>query len=123
MRIVFLQDTAVNESLALTELSAVLQRGGHTTRLYLGDEEPELDTLLRDYDPDLAIIPCHVAGHLVALGFADRVKRVKPGCVVALGGTHVTFDPGLARHPSVDVTCVGECEGAFLDLADALQRG
>lgn len=123
MRIVFLQDTAVNESLALTEVSAVLKQAGHTTRLYLGDEEPDLPALLRDYDPDLAIIPCHVAGHLVALGFADLVKQVKPSCVVAMGGTHVTFDPGLAKHPSVDVTCVGEAEGAFLDLANALQRG
>ena len=60
MRVVFLQDTAVNESLALTELSAVLKAAGHTTRLYLGDEEPDLDALLREYAPELAIIPCHV---------------------------------------------------------------
>ncbi len=123
MRVVFLQDSAVNESLALTMVSAVLKAAGHPTRLFLGDEEADLDACLRDWDADLAIIPCHVTGHRVALEFAERIKRLKPGCVVALGGTHVTFDPDLARHPAVDVCCVGEAEGAMLVLADALARG
>lgn len=123
MRVLFLQDSAINESLALTEVSAVLRAAGHSTLLLLSDEEPALDERIREWAPGLCIVPCHITGHAVALGFARRVKALLPGCVVAMGGTHVTFDPSLALDPAVDVTCVGEAEGAFRDLADALSRG
>ena len=39
MRILFLQDNGINESLALTELSAYLKSAGHTTELFLEREE------------------------------------------------------------------------------------
>ncbi len=122
-RILFLQDSAINESLALCELSGVLKRGGHETRLLLGDEERDLDREIRAWDPQLCILPCSVAGHLWPIRAAARIKRLLPNCVTAMGGTHVTFSPELALDPNIDITCVGEAEGAMLDLADRLDAG
>jgi anaerobic magnesium-protoporphyrin IX monomethyl ester cyclase len=38
----------------------------------------------------------------------------------AFGGPHPTFFPEMVTEPGVDGICVGEGEGAMLDLADAL---
>jgi anaerobic magnesium-protoporphyrin IX monomethyl ester cyclase len=41
-----------------------------------------------------------------------------------VGGVYPTFAPELViAHPSVDVICIGEGEGALVDLCDALARG
>jgi anaerobic magnesium-protoporphyrin IX monomethyl ester cyclase len=40
----------------------------------------------------------------------------------AFGGPHPTFFPDMITEPGVDGICVGEGEGAMLDLADALAR-
>lgn len=123
MRILFLQDSAINESLALCELSGVLKAAGHETRLLLGDEESDLDGQIRKYDPQLTILPCSVAGHRWPIWAAAKVKSLLPRCVTAMGGTHVTFSPELALDPNIDATCVGEAEGAMVDLADRISRG
>lgn len=123
MRVVFLQDSGINESLAITDLSAVLRAAGHETKLFLEDEEADLDADLRAYDPGLVIIPCPVAGETWPVEAARRVKRLLPRCVVLLGGTHVTFAPEVALDHAVDAVCVGEAEGAAVDLADRIAAG
>lgn len=123
MRILFLQDSGINESLALCDLSAALLAAGHQTRLYLGDEEPALDQKIREYNPALCVIPCSVAGHTWPLSAAARVKRLLPECFVVLGGTHVTFSPEVAGEPGVDAACIGEAEGAMVELAERLDAG
>ena len=66
-RVLFLQNNGINESLALTEVSAMLQRGGHEVLLLLEDEERQLSKQVSSYNPQIAIVPCHVAGHEEAL--------------------------------------------------------
>lgn len=123
MRVVFLQDSGINESLAVTDVSAVLKAAGHQTKLLLEDEERDLDRALRAFDPGLAVIPCPIAGAEWPLVAAARVKRVLPRCAVLLGGTHVTFAPEVALDPNVDAVCVGEAEGTAADLADRIAAG
>jgi anaerobic magnesium-protoporphyrin IX monomethyl ester cyclase len=122
-RVLFLQDNGINESLALTELSAFLKARGHTTTLFLEQEEPALDRVLAHWKPDIAVIPCSVAAHSTALRLAARLKEAVPGCTTILGGTHATFDPELALKAQVDAVCVGEAEMAVADAADRLDNG
>ena len=122
-RVLFLQNNGINESLALTEVSAMLQRGGHDVLLLLEDEERRLPQQILSYGPQIAIVPCHVAGHEEALRYAHLIKSSIPDCLVVLAGTHATFDPELAAEPSVDAVCIGEADTALLDLCNRVDRG
>ena len=123
MRTLFFQDSGINESLALTDLSAILRAAGHGVGLLLADEVRQPARWLRRYDPDVVIVPCPVAGHEEALKAAALVRSVCPDAFVVLGGTHATFTPELALRPEVDAVCIGEADGAVPELADRLQRG
>jgi hypothetical protein len=38
-----------------------------------------------------------------------------------MGGPHVTFSPDCVKRPEIDAICIGEGEGAIVDLANALE--
>jgi anaerobic magnesium-protoporphyrin IX monomethyl ester cyclase len=122
-KVLFVQNSGINESLALTELSASLGQAGHTTRLFLADEERDLSGELQALQADVAILPCHVAGHEEALAYAELIKKIAPDCLVVLAGTHATFDPDLALESSVDAVCIGEADGALVAFCDAVENG
>lgn len=123
MRVLFVQDSAINESLALCDVSACLKRAGHETLLLLEDEERSLDGAIRDWDAPLVLIPCHVTGHEVSLRLARRVLAARPGSFIAMAGTHVTFEPDMALRPEVDAVIVSEAEEAMVELAACLPEG
>jgi len=123
LNIMFLQDNGINESLGVTDLGAVLTAEGHCIELVLGDEEEDLRRRLLASSPHLVVVPCPVAGHERALSDAKLVKEVHPDCVTVLGGTYATFSPDLARLPQVDTVCIGEAEGAVVELAERIAGG
>ncbi len=120
MRVLFLQDNAINESLALTEVGGCLKAAGHDTLLLLSDEEPRLEDRISAWRPGLTVVPCSVAGLESAEDLARRAKRAGAGFVV-MAGTHATLDTEVARLPDVDAVCVGEAERPLVALADRLQ--
>jgi len=122
-RVLFLQDNGINESLALTEVSAVVRAAGHETHLLLGDEEADLAAAVADFAPGLVVIPCPVAGHLRALADARLAKDASPGCVVVLTGTYASLHPDVALATAVNAVVVGEAEGAIRELADRVGAG
>ncbi len=119
-RVLFLQDSGINESLALAELSAALVSAGHRTYLLLGDEERQLRRAIRRFAPDLCVIPCPVAGHERALSDARQLRKAVSDCVIALAGTHATFHPELIERSEVDVVCLGEAELPLAELASRI---
>ncbi len=123
LNVMFLQDNGINESLGVTDLSAVLRAQGYAVELVLGDEEDDLRQRLANSTPDLVVVPCPVAGHERALADARLVKGIHPDCVTVLGGTYATFSPELARLPQVDSLLIGEGEGAVLELAQRIAAG
>jgi len=122
MRVLFLQDNGINESLALTELSAHLKAHGHATGLLLEREEKYLDRKIRDFAPDLFLVPCSILAHHWALRMASWLKA-RFDKMVVFAGTHPTFFPDIVHEEPVDVVCIGEAEGAVLELCDKLERG
>ena len=123
MRVLFLQDNGINESLALCELSAVLRAAGHETAVLLEREERDILDAAAAFDPHWFLIPCSILAHHWALDMARRVKARFPDRLVIFGGTHPTFYPEIVHEDFVDATIIGEAEGAALDICNALESG
>jgi anaerobic magnesium-protoporphyrin IX monomethyl ester cyclase len=123
MRVLFVQDNGINESLALAELSARLMRDGHETRLLLAREERSLTRAALNYTPGLIILPCNVFASRFVLKTAGVLKTVLPDVPILVGGTHPTFAPDLIRHHTIDLQLVGEADVAVPALVEQLSRG
>jgi radical SAM superfamily enzyme YgiQ (UPF0313 family) len=121
--VLFLQDNAINESLALCDLAGVLEAEGHRTLLLLEDEEPDLAGAIRQADPALVVVPSGVGGHETARRLAAAARAHASGATIVMGGTHATFDPTEALRPEVDAVVVGEAERPVAALAAHLSAG
>lgn len=122
MKVLFIQDNGINESLALCELSGFLKAAGHETDVLLEKEERDLFAQIEKYAPDWFLIPCSILAHDWALGMARKLKERFPMPVI-LGGTHPTFYPEIVEEECVDAIIVGEAEGAALDICEAMKTG
>ena len=119
MKILFIQDSALNESLALTELSGFLKSLGHDCALLLEREEKDLWGEAEKFSPDIFLIPCSLFAHKWAISIAKMIKSRfdKP---VILSGTHPTFFPDiLEKEECIDIICIGETE---LPVSELLSR-
>lgn len=121
--VLFLQDNAINESLALCDLAGVLREDGHAPLLLLEDEEPDLEAAIARANPALVVVPSGVGGHEVARRLARRAKAAAPHSTVLLGGTHATFAPDEAHQPGVDGVVLGEAERPVQAIARHLAAG
>jgi len=118
-RVVFLQNSAINESVALCDLAGHLKSLGVITRLFLSHEERSLGEKIEKFAPDLVVIPCDLLGHNTALELACVAKRTTDAPVV-LGGTHPTFYPNIVLEADVHYAFAGEAEGVVSDLLRAV---
>ena len=122
--VLFLQDNGINESLALTELSAVLRQEGHETHLLLHAEEGKnWWRRIEEVSPDLVILPCNVFGHRFVLSQVQELVRRFPRVPVILGGTHPTFAPSILEQPGVSRILVGEADVAIPQFVSRLVNG
>jgi radical SAM superfamily enzyme YgiQ (UPF0313 family) len=120
MKVVFVQDNGINESLILTELSAYLKAEGHQTALLLEFEEQNLEKAIEHENPDLIFIPSSVLAHHWTLYILRRLKKSFPDVPFVLAGSHPTFYPDILDFDEVDMILVGEVEQATAELLDAL---
>lgn len=124
MKIVFVQDNALNESLALTELSGYLKSRGHQTDLFLGDEEKNLIAQVCGANPDVVIMPCSVLGEAWCFETYRQLKAALPPRVkILVGGTYPTFYPEMIETSGVEILWRGEAELAVEEFLDKLGRG
>jgi radical SAM superfamily enzyme YgiQ (UPF0313 family) len=121
MRVLFVEKQIDYEPLGILYLSSVLKQAGHEVRLTIAsDEDPA--TVAREWQPD-------VMGYSVYTGsqtyYRDLNLRIKGQASVlsVFGGPHPTYFPEFIEEPGVDVICLGEGEGAILDLVTALEAG
>lgn len=122
MKILFIQDNALNESLALADLSAFLKSQGHVCKLLIEREEKKLFSKIRNFSPDIFFMPCSLFGHRWVIDMARRLKDNfnKP---IILSGTHATFFPEIIeKENSIDVICLGEADLPISELLSKLER-
>lgn len=122
MKILFIQDNAINESLALTELSALLKSNGHECELLLEKEEKNLLGEIKKFSPDLVIIPFGILAQNFALNLAKKIKQ-KFSIPLVFAGSHPTFYPEIIHSPNVDIVCMGEAEYPITSLVEAIESG
>jgi radical SAM superfamily enzyme YgiQ (UPF0313 family) len=121
LRVAMLQSNAINESLGLCDLSAHLRQRGATTRLFLRRDERDLAARLREFAPQLTVVPCDLLGHNAALSLAQFAKRtLGDRAATVLGGTHPTFFSNVVERDGVDFAFAGEAEGVVAELLAAI---
>ncbi len=120
MKVLFIQDNAINESLALTELSGLLKSKGHECELLLEREERNIIKKIEYYDPDLIIFPFGILGQEYALRLSKEIKDVLSVPII-FSGSHPTFYPEIIEYPYVDIVCRGEAEYSILELLKRLE--
>jgi anaerobic magnesium-protoporphyrin IX monomethyl ester cyclase len=112
--------------IGILQLAAWLERHGHPTAVHdcLGPHAPtgieaNAERVLAT-DPELVGISATTAGFMDAVDIAAHIKRQRPAVRTILGGVHASAIGGalLAHFPEIDYLCLGEGEGAMLDLAD-----
>jgi len=114
----------------LAYLSAVLKQHGHQTRLINLNEKlgpvPSVDEIVdevRRYDPGLVGFSIVTNQYPLAEKIATALKNVTDVPIVC-GGVHVSMVPEKVMASGVfDYACVGEGEGALLELVEQLEKG
>ncbi len=121
MRVLFIVKQVDYEPQGILHLSSVLKEAGHEVRLCIVDQEDPIEAV-REFKPG-------IVGYSVTTGlqryYLELNRRIKAGFDVfsVFGGPHPTFFPEMIEGEGVDGICIGEGEGAMLDLAAALENG
>ena len=112
--------------IGILQLASWLEKHGHATAVHdcLGPYAPSgieanAEIVLAG-NPELVGFSATTAGFMDAFELAAHIKRRRPEVRIVFGGVHVSSIGGtiLAHFPEIDYLCIGEGEGAMLDLAD-----
>lgn len=121
MNVAFLQDNGINESLVLTDISALLKQNGHTVELFLENNEKGIVKSIGNFNPGLILITWDVGGtpwieHIGPL-LKENFKAPLLYC-----GSYPTLNPECVQRPYVDFVVQGETEHPVLEIVQALEN-
>ncbi len=128
LRILFVEQEISYEPQGIMSMSAVLKQAGHDVALTVSSMEDPV-AFAADYQPDVAAYSVMTGSQRAYFDLNLRIRdavtplRERSGrkpVVSVFGGPHPTFFPEMISEPGVDGLCIGEGEGAMLDLANAL---
>ena len=121
MRVLFILKQVDYEPQGVLHLSSVLEEARHEVRLCIVNQEDPIEAV-REFKPG-------IVGYSVTTGLQhyylqlNRGIKEKSDVFSVFGGPHPTFFPEMIEEEGVDGICIGEGEGAILDLAAALENG
>jgi radical SAM superfamily enzyme YgiQ (UPF0313 family) len=121
MKVLFVQNNGIQESIGVANLSGILKANGHHTDLLLVSHTPDLIGAIRQYDPGLiafsALTGVHHSIQRLALSIKEHLH-----VPIIVGGPHPTYSPEMIDQPGIDLICRGEGEDAILELAEAMEH-
>ncbi|SME98930.1 Radical SAM superfamily enzyme YgiQ, UPF0313 family [Tistlia consotensis] len=123
MRILFLQNNGIQESIGIASLAGTLKANGHEVDLFLASHTPNLRETIARYDPQVVAFSALTGVHNAVLDLVGKVKTSFPGITTVVGGPHPTYSPEVIEKPGIDAICRGEGEMALLELCDTLEAG
>jgi anaerobic magnesium-protoporphyrin IX monomethyl ester cyclase len=121
MKVLFIQNNGIQESIGIANLSGILKANGHDCELLLASHTPNLAKSIADYNPQIVAFSALTGVHQATLQLAQVAKRVLPGALTLMGGPHPTYSPEVIERPEIDVICRGEGEYAMLELVERLE--
>jgi radical SAM superfamily enzyme YgiQ (UPF0313 family) len=122
MNVLFIQNLGINESLALTDLSAFLESKGNRCELLIDKEEKDLFVSISRFSPGIFIIPWDIGMFSWVLDLSRRIKN-KYDKPIVFCGTYPSFYPDVAIGcAETEVICLGESEYAIAEFIERLER-
>ncbi len=111
------------EPQGIMSMSAVLKEAGHDVQLTIAAQEDPLE-VAKKFQPDVLGFSTMTGSQHYYFDLNRALRDVvKKPVMSVFGGPHPTFFPEMINEHGVDGVCVGEGEGAMLDLANALNNG
>lgn len=122
MKVIFLQDNGINESLSVTDVAGLLESRGHECDLFLERNERDFYGEVERSAPGLVVIPMDVWGEKKAIDMAEKVKE-RIDTPIVFAGTYPLLMPEIIERRGVDIVCIGEAEYPILELAERIENG
>jgi anaerobic magnesium-protoporphyrin IX monomethyl ester cyclase len=122
MRILFVEKQIDYEPLGLLYLASGLRQAGHEVRLAVAAQEDPV-AVARAWQPGVVGYSVYTGAQTYYRDLNLRLREAAPGVVSVFGGPHPTYFPEFVEEPGVDAVCIGEGEGAILDLVAAVEAG
>ena len=123
-RILWVEKQIDYEPQGMMSLSSVLKQAGHEVALTIATREDPIQVALA-FQPDILAYTVLTGSQRYYLDLNLQIKQAlgdgEPMSV--FGGSHATFFPEVLEQTGLDGVCIGEGEGAILDLANALSDG
>ncbi len=122
MKVLFLQDKGINESLALCDVSALLKANHHICDILIEKNERNFINSIKTFSPNLIVVPWDVGANAWACRIAKMLKA-NFNVPTVFCGTYPTFQPEeVFKNQDIEIICIGECEYALLDLVNRLEN-
>ncbi len=121
MKVLFIQNNGIQESIGIANLSGILKANGHQTDLLLVSHTPDLIGAIKQYDPGLIAFSALTGVHHSLEKLAVEIKQ-QLHIPIIVGGPHPTYSPDMINSPGIDIICRGEGELAMLELAEAMEH-
>ena len=114
--------------IGILQLASWLEKHGHPTQVHdcLGPYAPptieENAEQVLTTDPEMVGFSATTSGFMDAVDLAAYIKARRPHVKIFFGNVHVSSigAPLLEHFPEIDYLCIGEGEGAILDIAEGL---
>ncbi|MBW2989019.1 B12-binding domain-containing radical SAM protein [Candidatus Woesearchaeota archaeon] len=123
-KVLFIQDV-IFEFVGIQTLSAVLKEAGHKTDLLVYSnfrKKRDLLQAVKRISPDIVSFSIPSFAYAWSVDLARRIKK-HLGIPSIFGGPHPTYYPEFIKTEGVEIICIGEGEGAIVDVADAIETG
>lgn len=114
-------DVAELEPLELEYLAAVLR--DHDVRLVDQRFDPDLEDVLRSFQPDVVAVTAYSVHYDGALAAVRAAKRLDARTFTVVGGHHATVLPADFRQRDVDAIVCGEGAFTLVELLRRVERG
>jgi len=133
MKVLFIylnHNSVLGVSHGISALSGVLRKAGHDTKLlHIADklsyscDVGRIKKDIEEYKPDIVAFSLLTTQFWHIKGVIEEIAQSTKAHVIC-GGPHVSQDPqSVIDLVGVDSVCIGEGEGAIVDLANVLHRG
>ena len=119
MKVAFVQSLPVMLESYLA-LSASLKGGGVESEVFIDAFEKDLIFKIIESEADLIGFNCLTGSYNWALAVTRKLKKIK-NIPVVLGGCHPTYYPETIDFDSFDYICIGEGEGALIELTEKIR--